>query len=82
MAKQVEAVRTALGPDLVDLPIRQVICFVDADWSLFARPLRFGDVHVLWPRELGKLLRAEGRFDSETVVRVEQRLALSLPPAD
>ena len=81
MAKQAEAVRTALAPDLAVPQLTQVLCFVDADWSLFARPLRFGDVHVLWPRALGTLLRAEGPLTRDLVERVEQRLALMLPPA-
>ena len=81
MAKQAAAVRDALTPALVDLPLTQALCFVDADWSLFARPLRFGDVHVLWPGALGKLIRAEGPLKPEVIAQVERRLALALPPA-
>jgi hypothetical protein len=33
----------------------------DDNWSLLDfRPLRFGDVYVLWGRALGKLIRANG----------------------
>ena len=31
-----------------------MICFVDADWSLVARLLCLGGVHVVWPRALGR----------------------------
>jgi hypothetical protein len=81
MARQVEAVRVALGADFAGLPITQALCFVDADWSLFARPLRFGDVHVLWPKALLELLRADGPLTPDVIVSVERRLTLALPPA-
>lgn len=81
IAEQAEAARTALAPDLSWLPLTQVICFVGADWSLFARPLRFDDVHVLWPRALRKLLRANGPLTPEVIAQVERRLALELPSA-
>lgn len=81
MAKQAEAARTALAPDLGWLPLTRVICFVGADWPLFVRPLRFDDVHVLWPRALRKLLRVDGPLTSDVIAQVERRLALELPPA-
>jgi hypothetical protein len=81
MAKQADAVRAVLAPDMGGLPLTQAICFVGADWSLFARPLQFGDVHVLWPRALRKLLRTDGLLTSELIAQVERRLAFALPPA-
>jgi hypothetical protein len=81
MSKQADAVRAVLDPDIAELPLIQAICFVAADWSLFARPLRFGDVHVLWPRALGKLLRADGPLSRDQVTALERRLALALPAA-
>ena len=81
MAGQAEAVRRVLGPDEAGVPLSQAICFVGADWSLFARPLRFGEVFVLWPRALRALLRADGPLTPDAIVRVERRLALGLCPA-
>jgi hypothetical protein len=81
LGKQVEVVRSALAEEFSGVRISKVICFVDADWSLFARPLELDGVHVLWPRALGKLLRAEGPLESETISRLERRLALALPAA-
>ena len=81
MEKQAIAVRSALGPDRSALSLTQAICFVGADWSFFARPLKIGDVHVLWPRALRKLLRAPGPLSPELIADVERRLALALPPA-
>ena len=81
MEKQAAAVRSALEPDFSALPLTKAICFVGADWSLFARPLKFGDVNVLWPRALRKLLRAPGPLTPKLVADVERRLALALSPA-
>lgn len=81
MAKQANAVRAALAPDLAQVLLTQAICFVAADWSLLAQPLRFGEVHVLWPRALAKLLRAKGPGGREEIAEIERRLALALPAA-
>jgi hypothetical protein len=58
-----------------------VICFVSADFPLQARPFRFGDVHLLWPCALAKLLRADGPFAGEEIHQIERRLALAMPAA-
>jgi Nuclease-related domain len=50
MAKQVAAVRAALGDEFGGVQICKAICFVAADWSLFARPIEMEGVRVLWPR--------------------------------
>ncbi len=81
MAKQVVAVRAVLGSALAGVPLTQVICFVSGDFPLFARPLRFGDVHVLSPRALAKLLRAQGSLTSAEISQIERKLALALPAA-
>jgi hypothetical protein len=81
MRNQSEAVRTALAVPREQIPIVQTICFVAADWSLFARPIQFDAVQVLWPRALVKQLRFEGPLDRTTIAEVERRLALALPAA-
>ena len=80
MERQAAAVRSVLP---VAAPVIPVICFVESRWSLFASPspLRFGDVRVLWPRMLYKLLRAKGRLTAADIARLEAELALALPPA-
>jgi hypothetical protein len=79
MAKQVETVRRVLESGAA--VVTPVICFVDADWSFLARPLRFGDVHVVWPKELGKRLRADGPLSTADIAQMERKLALALPAA-
>jgi hypothetical protein len=82
MARQVEAVQVALGADYAEVPITAALCFVGAEWPLlFARALQVGDVHVLRPDALVKLLRAEGPLAADGLASIERRLALALPPA-
>lgn len=81
MAKQVDAVRAVLGDEFASVKICKAICFVAADWSLFARPIEMDQVHVLWPRALGKLMRTEGALARETLVQIERKIALALPAA-
>jgi hypothetical protein len=81
MAKQLAAVRAALGDEFASVQICKAICFVAADWSLFARPLEMDRVHVLWPRALGKLIHSEGALGREAIVEIERRLAVALPAA-
>lgn len=78
MAKQIDAVRAVLAPDLIEVPVTPAICFVDSDWPLFSRPLKFGNVHIVWPRALAKLLRAEGGLSATEITTLERRIALAL----
>jgi hypothetical protein len=77
----VDAVRAALGQEFQDVRVCKTLCFVNADWSLFARPIELGGAHVVWPTALGKLLRSEGILDPNAISRVERVLALGLPAA-
>jgi hypothetical protein len=79
--KQVEAVRAALQPEFANVSICKTLCFVDADWSLFASPIELGGAHVLWPRALGKLIHTKGGLSCEEITAIEQRLARMLPKA-
>jgi hypothetical protein len=81
MTKQAQAVRAGLGHEDASVKICKAICFVDAHWSLFARPIEMDEVHLLWPRALEKLLRTEGSLSRDEIARVERKLALALPAA-
>src|SRR3954454_9653680 len=82
MAKQVDAVRAALAGDsaLADLPVVPVVCFVSADWSLFARPFKVRGVIVEWPQSLAKRLGKPGPLDSH-VVAAARAIDTALPRA-
>jgi hypothetical protein len=82
MEKQVEAVRNALSSARVaDCRVIPVLCFVDQQWSVFATALRFGDVRVLSPKMLIKLVRSEGELSRAEIAELERLLAQALPKA-
>jgi hypothetical protein len=62
MAKQVDAVRTALGADCADVPVRPMLCFVDTDWRWFASPFELHGVLIAWPRAVRELLVRSGPY--------------------
>ncbi|HEV8462517.1 MAG TPA: nuclease-related domain-containing protein [Gaiellaceae bacterium] len=78
MLPQVGAAQEAVGPQVRVLP---VLCFVDSEWGCFARPLKFGDVWVVWPKKLAELLGCEGPLDRDEIARLERVLAVKLPRA-
>ena len=78
---QVEVCRRALGGSDASLPVHGVLCFVDSDWSLFAKPFVFRGVLVAYPGGLVKRIRREGPLDAETVSWTAARLATALPPS-
>jgi hypothetical protein len=84
MAKQVDALRQAIGAPAMDgiaITVIPVLCFVDAEWSLFARPFQLGGVWVEWSNSLGERLRAPGPLGAEQVQRLAQKVAAVLPAA-
>jgi hypothetical protein len=81
MKPQVEAVRRALAKrdGWRDEPVTAALLFMsDDNWSLLnLRPLRFGDVYVLWGTARGKLIRAN-RPGGSIHVREVERSAVGL----
>lgn len=80
---QCDVVRTVLGDDLANIPVRGVLCFIGTEW-----PGLFGNKHVtvagvtcIWPTRLGKIVEAPGQLSPENVDRVASRLAEKLRPA-
>jgi len=80
---QVEQVRTALADAVpgVEIPLSGTLCFVDAEWSLFQRPMNFNGVTVLWPKELIKVLAMPGTLSHAQVKELAGIIAAQFPPA-
>jgi len=72
------AVHDALGVDEVE--IHSVLCFVNAEWSLFAKPFQLNGVKVVWAQKLAEMIVAPGSLTPEAVARLADRLASALPP--
>jgi hypothetical protein len=84
MAKQVEAIRTALGAPMIrdfSVDVRAALCFVNAEWSLFAKPFDQSGVWIGWPKALNARLLAEGGLAPEHLVALARRVTGALPPA-
>lgn len=84
MAKQVDAIRTAMGQPLIeefDLKVHPALCFVDSEWGLFARPFEIRGVWVGWSNALGERLQSEGWLEPEHLASIAKRVAKALPPA-
>lgn len=79
MTRQVAQVRAALEADAPDVPVRGVLCFVEADWPLFADPFTVDDVTVMWPRRLRSVLTAPGPFDAEQIADLQWALHEAFP---
>jgi hypothetical protein len=84
MEKQVDAIRKALGQPLIaefELSITPVLCFVDAQWSFFARPFNLNGVWVEWAKALSARVGREGPLEAAHIRLLGERLASALPAA-
>jgi hypothetical protein len=84
MAKQVEAIRSGLGEALVqefEVNMKAALCFVDAEWSLFAKPFSLDSVWIGWAKALGQQMLADGPLDGAHLTTLARRVAAALPPA-
>lgn len=71
--------RSALGA--TEVPIHAALCFIEADWNLFAKPFQLDGVWVTWAQKLAEMIAAPGPLTLEKVTDVADRLAKALPPA-
>jgi hypothetical protein len=84
MARQVHALRTALGEAVIlefGVRVRAGLCFVDAEWSFFAKPFELGGVWIGWGKALGERLRQPGDLTPDHLALLARSVAKALPPA-
>ncbi|MBO0812038.1 MAG: hypothetical protein J2P23_08315 [Microlunatus sp.] len=74
--KQVDVVRGVVG---FDLPVRGVLCFVEADWPLIGGTFRTRGVEALRLRSLYRKLHAPGSVPLVALANVHRALADALP---
>jgi hypothetical protein len=79
LAWQVEAVRVAL--DEPDVPVHPALCFIGADWNVFAKPFDQGGVWVTWAKKLAEVIAAAGPLTTAQVTNIAEQLAVALPAA-
>ena len=79
---QAEVVRDVLSPlGFGDVPVRPVLCFIGAEWGLFASPFKLGHVLVTWPKFLYELLTKNDEVETAAIQDVAHALAAALPVA-
>jgi hypothetical protein len=76
--KQVDVVRGVLDDDI---PVRGVLCFVEADWPLIGGAFTTRGVQALWPKKLYPQLQGDGPLNADQVAEIHRKLAQTLPPA-
>jgi hypothetical protein len=83
MAHQIAAVHAAVG-DLIaepDTMITPVLCFVDTEWGVFAKPFRIDDTLITWPKALVAQLRVPGPLTLQQIAALGEQLSSKLPAA-
>ena len=78
LTKKSVGVRRALGGLVV--PVHAVLCFVDGDWPLWAKPIELRGATVMWPKELERRAKQLGKLDGAAIRDIAARLQHSLPP--
>ena len=76
--EQVETVRSIVGDQI---PVRGVLCFIDADWPLIGGTFTTRDVQVMWPKRLLSMLATAGASDADAIQGVHRDLAEALRTA-
>lgn len=78
MHKQVAIVASIVGDEV---PVRGVLCFIEADWPLMGGAFITRGVQVLWPKKLYMKLRESGVLDGAAIGALHAELGKGLPPA-
>lgn len=78
MHKQLGLVQAALA-DHPDVPVRGVLCFVDADWPLIGGSFTVQGISVLWPKKLKATLAETGPLDAGRIADLQWQLHEALP---
>ena len=66
---------------VAEVPVHAALCFIEADWNLFAKPFQLDGVWVTWAQKLAEMIAAPGPLTLEQVTDVADKLAVALPPA-
>lgn len=80
--KQVDVVRSALdAAGFADVPVRGMLCFIEASWPLIGGSFVIDGIDVLWPKKAAEHLLAPGTLDEAMTDRVHRTLATAFPTA-
>lgn len=77
---QIEVVRTALGDEYADVPVRGVLCFVGCEWGWIMKQKCVKGVTAIWPKALADHVSAASERGTD-VPAVADHLRRTLRPA-
>ena len=70
--------RTAIGEPVTQefgVSVHAALCFVEAEWSLFAKPFVLDGVWIGWAKALGERLRVKGDLSPDHLSMLARRIA-------
>jgi hypothetical protein len=80
--KQIEHIAKAMaGSPFAGAPIHGALCFIEADWSLFAKPFVVDGVLVAWPKAIRQRLEGVSVEHGCDHRAMHRHLAMAFPPA-
>ena len=62
-----------------EAPVHPSICFTDAEWGFFSKPIRLNGVLVTWSKDLVEQIRMPGPYDMTTIDLLARELSDKLP---
>ena len=79
---QVGHVQAVLEPvGFAAAPIHPVLCFIDADWAWFAKPIELDGVLIIWPGALCERILQPGDLEPGVIDILARELSSKLPAA-
>jgi Nuclease-related domain len=79
--RKVIAVENALAKEQHPVPVHAALCFMNSEWSLFAKPFSLSGVWVTWAQKLAELMLDWEAMPSTEIDRVARVVAGNLPSA-
>jgi hypothetical protein len=67
-----------LGNGWEQVPVRPVLCYVDAEWRPFAQPFEVEGVTVVWPKQFGSVVNVEPVISPRSVEALAAHLDTTL----
>jgi hypothetical protein len=78
MARQVNTVRNAVG---FGVPVKPIVCFIDAQWPIFGKSFHIDGVGVCGPAVLRRVLTRSGPMSAETIDASHRAILRATRPA-
>jgi hypothetical protein len=81
ITKQVDLVGKALSVLPLEVAVKGMLCFIEADWPLFGGFFTTGGIDVLWPEKAAERITHGGPLGPEQTATLHRHLASVFPVA-